>query len=48
LGTIDKLHAALKFYSKYKFTPICKNDLPKGFEINSLDNLFFRKEIEKI
>jgi len=48
LGTIDKLHAALKFYSKYKFTPICKNDLPKGFEMNSLDNLFFRKEIEKI
>jgi DNA-binding MarR family transcriptional regulator/N-acetylglutamate synthase-like GNAT family acetyltransferase len=46
LGTINKFHAALKFYSKYRFTPIDKKDLPHGFEINLFDNLFFKKEIE--
>lgn len=47
LGTVDKFHAAHKFYSKSGFTLISKKDLPHGFEVNPLDNLFFRRELEK-
>jgi N-acetylglutamate synthase-like GNAT family acetyltransferase len=47
LGTVDRLHAAHKFYSKFGFTLINQKDLPRGFEENPLDNLFFRKEIGK-
>jgi DNA-binding MarR family transcriptional regulator/N-acetylglutamate synthase-like GNAT family acetyltransferase len=45
LGTVDKFHAALKFYSKCGFTPMNRTDLPAGFKENPIDNLFFRKEI---
>lgn len=47
LGTVDKLHAAHKFYTKYGFTQISQNDLPPGFEINPLDSLFFRRKEKK-
>ncbi|HEV8052842.1 MAG TPA: helix-turn-helix domain-containing GNAT family N-acetyltransferase [Parachlamydiaceae bacterium] len=46
LGTIDKLLAAHKFYSKCGFTLISQSELPSGFEINLFDNLFFRKEMD--
>ena len=47
LGSVDKFHAAHKFYSKCGFTPMGQKDLPHGFEENPFDNLFFRKEIGK-
>lgn len=47
LGTVDKLHAAHKFYTKYGFNLIGQKELPKGFEINPLDTFFFRKKIEE-
>lgn len=45
LGTTDKFHAAHKFYAKNGFIQIRKNELPKQFEINQFDSLFFRKMI---
>lgn len=47
LGTVNKFHAAHKFYSKSGFTLIRQKDLPNEFEVNPLDNLFFRREIGK-
>jgi len=47
LGTVDKFHAAHKFYSKSGFTLISQKDLPHEFEVNPLDSLFFRRKIEK-
>lgn len=43
LGTIDVLKAAQKFYIKNGFTKINKNELPKEFEANPVDNCFFKK-----
>ena len=45
LGTVDKFHAAHKFYSKSGFSLMGQKDLPRGFETNPFDNLFFRREI---
>lgn len=45
LGTVDKFHAAHKFYAKYGFTQINQKDVPSGFQKNPLENLFFKKEI---
>ena len=47
LGTVDKFHAAQKFYTKCGFTSMTQNDLPREFERNPFDNFFFRKKIEK-
>jgi len=47
LGTVDKFHAAHKFYIKSGFIPINRKDLPSGFEVNSFDNLFFKREVEE-
>lgn len=44
LGTVDKFHAAHKFYTKYGFDQVSQKDLPKEFETNPLDNLFFRRQ----
>lgn len=41
LGTVDKLHAAHKFYNKYDFSLIEPKELPDSFVRNPLDNLFF-------
>lgn len=45
LGTTDKFHAAHKFYAKCGFVPIGKQELPREFETNPFDSLFFRKRI---
>lgn len=45
LGTVDKLHAAHKFYAKYGFTSMSQQDLPPRFEKNPLDTLFFIKAL---
>lgn len=46
LGTTDKFHAAHKFYEKCGFAPISRKDLPKAFEQNPFDSLFFRKKLD--
>lgn len=45
LGTTDKFHAAHKFYAKNDFALISQKELPRGFEQNPFDTLFFRKKI---
>jgi N-acetylglutamate synthase-like GNAT family acetyltransferase len=45
LGTVDKFEAAHKFYDKYGFTLVKQKDLPKEFERNPLDSLFFKRKI---
>lgn len=45
LGTTDKFCAAHKFYAKHGFIPISKKELPKGFELNPFDSLFYSKEL---
>ena len=46
LGTIDKLHAAKRFYAKNGFTEIPKTSLPSNFPIMSVDNTFFKCEVK--
>ena len=45
LGAVDKLKGAHKFYTKYGFHLIGKDELPACFEINPLDQLFFKREM---
>jgi len=42
LGTVDVLHAAQRFYSKYGFLRIKQSDLPNGFIKCELDTVFFK------
>jgi DNA-binding MarR family transcriptional regulator/N-acetylglutamate synthase-like GNAT family acetyltransferase len=48
LGTVDKLHAAQKFYIKQGFTQIDQEDLPLGFEKCPVDTIFFRGNVKDI
>ncbi len=48
LGTVDKLHAAQRFYEKYGFVRIAKQDLPSGFEVCPLDTVFFKVTVEDL
>jgi len=48
LGTVDRLKAAQKFYIKCGFTPIKKSELPSGFEICPLDEVFFSGKVREI
>lgn len=45
LGTVDKLHAAHKFYTKFGFAQISQKDLPREFMKNPLDSVFFSRKI---
>lgn len=42
LGTIDRLHAAIRFYEKNGFQLVDKTELPADFPIMSVDNRFFK------
>ncbi len=46
LGTVDKLHAAQKFYEKHGFKRIEREALPKNFEICPFDSVFFRAHVK--
>ena len=46
LGTVDKLHAAHKFYKKYGFKHIPRTILPDNFIIGQLDSVFFQYSIK--
>ena len=41
LGTVDILHAAIRFYEKKGFVKLDKNELPVDFPVMSADNLFY-------
>ncbi|WP_295526051.1 GNAT family N-acetyltransferase [Novosphingobium sp. Chol11] len=42
LGTIERLHAARRFYGKSGFAEIAADALPEGFPRMPVDTLFFR------
>ena len=45
LGTLDRLHAALRFYTQNGFWAIEKNALPASFPIMPVDNRFYTKTL---
>ena len=48
LGTVDILHAAHRFYEKYGFERIQKQELPSQFETCPLDTVFFKVKVEDL
>jgi len=42
LGTIERLHAAIRFYEKNGFVPVAPVDLPEGFPRMAVDTHFYR------
>lgn len=48
LGTVDKFQAAHRFYEKYGFVRITKQELPVGFEICPVDTVFFKVKVEDL
>ncbi|HQS83576.1 MAG: GNAT family N-acetyltransferase [Alphaproteobacteria bacterium 16-39-46] len=48
LGTVDKLHAAQKFYTKQGFLRIDPKDLPKKFEKCPVDTVFFKASLQEL
>jgi GNAT superfamily N-acetyltransferase len=40
LGTVDILHAAIRFYEKKGFVQVNKKELPADFPVMSSDNIF--------
>lgn len=45
LGTIERLHAARRFYEKNGFFEIAPDDLPEGFPRMPVDTHFYRLEL---
>lgn len=45
LGTLAKLHAAIRFYEKNGFVPVAPEDLPEGFPRMAVDTHFYRLEL---
>lgn len=45
LGTVEKLHAARRFYEKNGFFEIAPEDLPQGFPRMPVDTHFYRLEL---
>ena len=45
LGTIERLHAARRFYEKNGFALIAREDLPPGFPRMPVDTHFYRLEL---
>lgn len=48
LGTVDKLHAAHKFYLKHGFTQMNQKDLPSTFERCPVDTMFFKINVKDL
>ncbi|MBI2707448.1 MAG: MarR family transcriptional regulator [Proteobacteria bacterium] len=48
LGTVDKFQAAHRFYEKYGFVRLTKQELPSGFEICPVDTVFFKVNVESL
>jgi N-acetylglutamate synthase-like GNAT family acetyltransferase len=47
LGTMSQFKAAHKFYEKNGFERISINKLPSSFVTNPIDDIFYKKRIEK-
>jgi putative acetyltransferase len=45
LGTVHKLKASHRFYTKNGFTEILKSDLPPHYPLMAVDTMFFKKEL---
>ncbi len=45
LGTVAKLHAAIRFYEKNGFALVAPEDLPEGFPRMAVDTHFYRLEL---
>jgi GNAT superfamily N-acetyltransferase len=45
LGTIGRLHAAIRFYEKNGFVPVHPDALPAGFPRMAVDTHFYRLEL---
>lgn len=45
LGTVDTLHAAIRFYEKYGFQKMTGQQLPPDFARCELDTVFFKGEV---
>ena len=45
LGTVQKLKASHRFYSKNGFVEIPKADLPNNYPLMAVDTMFFKKEL---
>jgi GNAT superfamily N-acetyltransferase len=41
LGTVPKLHAALRFYERNGFRPVQKQNLPPSFPVMEVDTVFY-------
>lgn len=48
LGTVDKLEAAQKFYSRHGFERIERSALPHNFEVCPVDSVFFQGHTEHL
>jgi N-acetylglutamate synthase-like GNAT family acetyltransferase len=48
LGTLDRFQAAQKFYLRNGFVEVLKKDLPPNFPAMTLDNRFFKKNLNEI
>ena len=48
LGTVDKLHAARRFYERSGFQEITKNQLPENFDLCPLDTVFYKARVGKL
>ena len=45
LGTMSQFTAGQRFYEKNKFVQCNKNELPTDFTINTLDSIFYTKQL---
>lgn len=48
LGTVDKLKAAQRFYEKYGFDRLMKQQLPAEFDICPVDTVFYSAKTEEV
>jgi DNA-binding MarR family transcriptional regulator/N-acetylglutamate synthase-like GNAT family acetyltransferase len=48
LGTVDKLHAARRFYERCGFKEIAKNKLPENFDLCPLDTVFYEGRVGEL
>jgi DNA-binding MarR family transcriptional regulator/N-acetylglutamate synthase-like GNAT family acetyltransferase len=48
LGTVDVLKGAHRFYEKFGFKRISKDQLPKNFQLTAQDTQFFKGEVKEL
>ena len=48
LGTVHKLKASHRFYTKNGFNEILKTELPLNYPLMAVDTMFFKKELKEL